>query len=78
MEEYRAIAGGMIALADSLKEMIDSADEDQDITILVDSRNWLLDRSCVFAPPGEPEEGYPKEGAKVFNIDSERSKRRKG
>lgn len=78
MEEYRAIAGGMIALADSIKDLIEVLDDDVDKTILVDSRNWLLDRSCVFAPPGEPEEGYPKEGAKVFNIESERSKRRKG
>ena len=77
-DDLRAIAGGMICLAESIKEIIDAAGDDEDTTLLVDSRNWLLDRSTVFAPPGESQDGYPKEGAKVFNIESERAKRRNG
>lgn len=75
-EQYRAIAGGMLCLAETIEELIAGAADDKGTTLLTDTRNWLLDRANVFSPPGEPEEGYPTEGATVISLDAWRALRR--
>lgn len=72
-ERFNAVAGMMIAIADALDALINLSDADTDLTLLVNSRDWLRDRSCVFSPPGEPEEGYPTNGADVINLEAYRA-----
>lgn len=74
-DDWEAIAIDMMGIAEELDRLINEADEDTDLTILVDTRNWLLDRACVFAPPGRPQGGYPKGSAEVFNLEAERTRR---
>lgn len=72
-DRYHAVAGGMCTIADALDALIRLAPPDDDITYLVNTRDWLRDRSCLFAPPGEPADGYPSEGAQVINLDAWRA-----
>lgn len=71
--DFNLIAGTMLFLAECLELTIQEADEDTDITILVNSRDWLRDRATLFSPPGEPEDGYPSLGADVINLDAYRT-----
>lgn len=68
-DRFAHVAGGMLTLADALDDLIKLADEDLDLTLLVNSRDWLRDRASIFAPTGEPEEGYPEHGAEVINLE---------
>lgn len=74
-DPFEAIAIDMMGLAEEIDALIQDADEDTDLTVLVETRNWLLDRSNIFWPPGKPSDGYPTNGAQVFNLESERAKR---
>ena len=71
---FNQVAGGMLYIASCLDELIKRADEDTDLTILLDTRDWLRDRANLFSPPGEPQEGY--QGADVVSLDAWREWRR--
>ena len=74
-DPFEAIAIDMMGLAEEIDALIQDADEDTDITYLVDTKYMLLDRAAIFWPPGKPHDGYPKGSAQVFNLESERAKR---
>lgn len=77
-ESHYRVGGGLLAVADAIGVLIQIADPDADISIYVDTQNWLRDRACLFAPPGEPATGYPEQenGAQVINLDAYREWRR--
>ena len=73
---FQKIAGGLLAVGEAVDAMIKAAGEDEDITVLVDTLQWLRDRASLFSPPGEPQEGYQSEGATVISLDAFREWRK--
>ena len=71
-DELRLMASGLSAqLAGVLDQMIADADEDEDLTFLVDARYRALNIADFLSPPGEPEDGY---SAPVVSLDKYRAK----
>lgn len=75
-DPWQEIAWGMWTLAEALDSLINEADEDTDLTVLVDTRSWLLDRANIFAPPGETNGSHPREACPVINMESWRARHR--
>ncbi len=69
-ERFNMVAGGMLSIAEALHSLIVISYEDDDITLLVNTRDWLRDRANVFSPPGEPEQGYNSDN--VVSLDAYR------
>jgi hypothetical protein len=75
---FHRLAGGLNSVADLCAHLIQTADFDEDITLLADTMTMLRDRSCIFSPPGEPQDGYPEVegGAQVISLDAFREWRK--
>lgn len=69
-EGCRMIAGALLAAANAVDYLIQYAHPDDDITFHVDTRDMLRDRANVYAPPGEPQNGYPKNDQGKDNVVS--------
>lgn len=73
-DEEREIAGLMTETVNRLRDLISAAEEGEDVSFLTNTADKLDAWAKVFSPPGEPENGYPKEGATVISLDSWRGR----
>lgn len=71
-ETFGNLAKALEGISGLCDYLIKTALEDEDITVLVDTRDWCRDRACIFRPPGEPQQGYPQDGADVISLDAYR------
>ena len=52
------VAGLAMALAIALTELIDSAEDEEEVDYHINLRETCLNAADVFSPPGEPESGF--------------------
>lgn len=71
-EQEIILAALMAQAAGILEEMIDNAEEGEEVDYWVNLRELCLNGADFFSPPGEPDDGYK---GNVISLDRHRAKK---